>query len=177
VEAPDLVGYITGLRAWRYAETDMGWRLQSAIQNLIWPTQERLEAECLVLKMPTHPMVPSPRPIPHQDPPPYEPCKCGFWGLADPNELYVQYGRRAIKTVGPDSERYVYGTIALWGRVVTGTKGWRSQYAFPLALVQEAASLNNRGLLDRLAETYGIPVMKHWPEASELGVGGNELSR
>jgi hypothetical protein len=104
----------------------------------------------------------------HDDPTPAEGCKCGFWGLAEVNEIYAQFGTRIMKKVKPDSERYVYGTIALWGRVQTGTKGWRAQYAYPLALVSEAATLNNRGLLFKLADTYQIEIVKHWPEPSEL---------
>jgi hypothetical protein len=168
VEAPDLLGYITGLRAWRYVDSVDGWRLQSAVQTMLWPPNQRLEAECLRLGM-AHPMAPMPiRTSPHQDATPAEGCKCGFWGLAAVNEVYAQFGTRIVKKVKPDSERFVYGTIALWGRVLTGTKGWRAQYAYPLALVSEATTLNNRGLLSRLAEIYGIPVVKHWPAASEL---------
>jgi hypothetical protein len=170
VEAPDLVGYITGLRAWRYVDSGNGWRLQSAVQATLWPPQEHLEAECLVLKI-TTPMGIYTQPIrTHPEPPPIEGCKCGYWGLADYNKVYSQFGTRIMKRVRPNPEQFVYGTIALWGRVLTGTEGWRAQYAYPLALVSEATTLNNRGMLSRLAETYGISVVKHWPEVSELEV-------
>jgi hypothetical protein len=168
MEAPDLLGYITGVRAWRFVDSGRGWRLQSAVQTMLWPPNERLEAECLRMVM-GHPMAPMPiRVPPHQDATPAAGCKCGYWGLADYTEVYAQFGTRIMKRVRPNPEQFVYGTIALWGRVLTGTKGWRAQYAYPLALVSEATTLNNRGMLLGLAETYGIPVVKHWPEASEL---------
>lgn len=61
------------------------------------------------------------RVMPHGDPP-SPVCQCGFWGLCirDPWDASI---------IDFDWTASVWGTIEMWGRVIPGEIGWRSEYA------------------------------------------------
>lgn len=55
--------------------------------------------------------------------PPDAACRCGLYATADVRDCADQL------VYGP-----VVGTVALWGKVVPGDKGWRAQFAYPTEL-------------------------------------------
>jgi hypothetical protein len=52
-------------------------------------------------------------------------CTCGIHAMKEPLRLRRS---RPGKTAG------VIGTVAMWGRVIEHTKGWRAEYAYPARL-------------------------------------------
>jgi hypothetical protein len=52
-------------------------------------------------------------------------CTCGVHAMKDPRRLRRS---RPGKTAG------VIGTVAMWGRVIEHTKGWRAEFAYPARL-------------------------------------------
>ncbi|HXF71494.1 MAG TPA: hypothetical protein VNO79_02660 [Actinomycetota bacterium] len=171
-EVPDRVGVVLACRAWRWRPPSEapGGPLRSIAKGTDWPALRRLEAACIEPLQPWTAWggVGVRRPVsPHQAP--HIDCECGIWGLGSPEILLHQH----------PSQDYVYGTVALWGAVVVGQRGWRAQYAYPQALVRAAlpepatvwlralrgAELSRVGPppLEELAATYGVPVVDDWP--------------
>lgn len=83
---------------------------------------------------------------------PGESCTCGFYSAKNlPHLLSMGYHR-----YDPEHGRIcVLGKCALWGKVIEGSQGWRSSYAYPTTLYVpfEAAHLAKP-----LAEGYGCEV-------------------
>lgn len=119
-EVPFVTEAIEGWRAWRLV-------LDGGIPSLVpvgkggtWPRLRMARARCLIRRR-------------HQAPDVY--CSCGLYATSDPALL-----RRARSPA-------VVGTVALWGRVVEHTLGWRGEFAYPqqLALVCHVC-LSQRGV-------------------------------
>jgi hypothetical protein len=56
-------------------------------------------------------------------------CTCGIYAVSAPEDLPTDWsGTR---------ELVVWGTVALWGRVVVAERGWRAQFACPVSLTYE----------------------------------------
>jgi hypothetical protein len=76
---------------------------------------------------------------------------------------------------------YVFGVVKLWGKVVFGSRGWRAQFACPVALmrllppaeVAEWCTVHHGDVpvtetaLQATAARYEIPVLERWPRLSE----------
>lgn len=72
----------------------------------------------------------------HHEAPWYD-CECGVWASNDAEWAY----RRMIlwmQTQGGDPVGWAVGRVAMWGRVIEHTKGWRAQYAYPYAVRVES---------------------------------------
>ncbi|GBC86801.1 hypothetical protein HRbin12_00800 [bacterium HR12] len=52
-------------------------------------------------------------------------CTCGIHAMKDP---------RRLRRSRPGRRAGVVGTIAMWGRVVEHTRGWRAEFAYPARL-------------------------------------------
>lgn len=63
---------------------------------------------------------------------PSESCGCGFWALSDPYNF-----RQEVVGYNPD----VMGVIKMWGKIVIGSQGYRSEYAKIIALYPAAGYL------------------------------------
>lgn len=155
---PDLVEPIIALRAWTV--TADGY-LCAANQGVKWPAREPLTAICnkgaMSMMASWGLYIGSSKPEP---PPPHvspsAACSCGIYAAKD-NEHMV-YGDGV----------FVWGRVAMWGRVVEGEHGYRSQYAYPVSLVlvnrrggSDEARLNAieiAEIRERLATHYGVPV-------------------
>jgi hypothetical protein len=62
-----------------------------------------------------------PEGVPHRSPDKF--CTCGYHAAKDPALL-----------VRPGGPAAVLGVVALWGRVIEHTKGWRGEFAYPVRL-------------------------------------------
>ena len=64
----------------------------------------------------------------------------------------------------PDlQEGWVVGEVALWGRVIEHTLGYRAEYAYPIRLFRPPSPMPGfpqpvQAPLEQLAALYGIPV-------------------
>ena len=196
--APDAVGPIVGIRVWRIDERRRlsyrtGYRSGGSrpnpgfgqLRSLNWPRLsegwpgwEPMQAVCKADK-PTDA---------HDSPAPG--CGCGAWALktiARAEEpllvmLAQDFMQYAGQLLGSRRETWIAaGTVALWGRVVEGTTGYRAQYAYPQSLwllppavfgPEELGRAAERAedLIPALRSRYGIPVgyIGHSPEWNRL---------
>jgi len=78
--------------------------------------------------------------------PPVESCSCGLYALKSPRHARAQ----------PElaSEILAYGKVALWGKVIEGTDGYRAESAYPLELYLAPGAWKHRHLL----KDYGVPL-------------------
>lgn len=160
---PDLSHYITGYRAWRITYRVRG-------QARIVDTEERVDLTRVrkqrVDRVTLNSMVAGTREAwlrkqkavascrhrhdhhRHLEAPQRD-CSCGIY--AKPTLVdAIEYGY---------SERdpaIVYGAVALWGRVIVHTEGWRAQYAYPLWLFADERL--PQSVLTALADVYGVKV-------------------
>jgi hypothetical protein len=139
--APDYIEPFIGWRAWGVAETASGIYLVSH-GNTVWPRREPLIAACDRKS--------------HQ--PPHPDCSCGIYALAVEDFPYYDYDRESPFAYP------VFGTIALYGVVVRGTRGYRAEKAWPTALF---LAHRHYRLARPLREAYGVPVRLTNPFARE----------
>lgn len=138
--APDEMGCVEGWRAWRVGRElpDFGLppKLHSVTYDYYWTPRQKARAECQTCG----PDVPG------------EGCSCGFYSAKTLDHLrqmgYHTYGDEGGQVC-------VVGRLACWGKVVEGTQGWRTEYAYPavLYLPFEVWRLGSR-----LAKAYGVPI-------------------
>ena len=122
-----IVSAVSGYRAWNVPLfVD---ELRSVNQNAKWKPFERYEASCSAAQC---------RGVS---------CSCGIYAfnkMALVQKEYTQTDR---------SKRYVYGECWLWGRVLECKDGYRAQFAYPKALV------NNGAIAKRMAEVFGVKLL------------------
>jgi len=143
---PDQVAVEYGWRAWgiKKKETDAGLTLlqsvsakANAAQKVFWQPFAPMEAVCE-----------------HDHEVPGDTCSCGLYSAKTLDHLmtmphYLNY----------DFERNnmfkVMGKVALWGKVIEGSQGWKATYGYPVELYLpfEAWHLHND-----LRESYGVPI-------------------
>lgn len=82
------------------------------------------------------------------------PCDgtCGIYAWKDQATL-IDAGRRLFR-----ADRYVFGPVYLWGRVIEHQRGYRAQFAYPKAIV--CSTFDTRET-KALADTYNIPYLEH----------------
>ena len=156
LRVPDGIEPVVGARAWRIDPG--GRRLLAATRDVAWPLGGPLRAACLSSLDEGHGRVPDPR------------CGCGVWALADPSDLPPELGYNGA---------FVYGIAELWGRVVVGTRGWRGEFARPVALMRALPPLPgwanlhpemfgdrtaDAALVEEVARRHGIQALDEWPE-------------
>lgn len=106
---PDLAAPIAGWRIWKVLDGEDGPALVSPVRPQLWaprtPTSASCRAGC--------PRCPAAA------------CRCGLYALAGIRRLPLADEGTAI----------VLGCVALWGRVVEHTAGWRGELGYPLVLL------------------------------------------
>ncbi|MDT7742770.1 MAG: hypothetical protein QOE59_1848 [Actinomycetota bacterium] len=129
---PDVADAVLGWRTWRIGRrAQRRAELIAPLAGSAWPARRPVVASC---GSPDHA-------------PPGEGCGCGLYAVADPQVLEW----------GP-SQHEVLGAVALWGRVVEGTRGWRASHAYPRFVVTgPAIATEQRAALTR---RYGVPVLR-----------------
>jgi hypothetical protein len=157
------------IRAWRV------WRLGGSVEEprivstaktigFVWPARECPEALCVYHRPDLWPgfgmgyrefhttETPHPAPARHG-------CKCGYWAMKDKLFPGSEMATQAV------AYSHLIGEVALWGRVIETSRGYRAQYAYPLNLQFRSPGLGGQVLLaGLLSEAYGIPVYT-WEEA------------
>jgi hypothetical protein len=138
--APDLAGTEEGWRAWKVNVEPPPFgtcpKLFSATRSsFFWAPRQKARAECKRCKE-----------IPGQS------CSCGFYSAKTLTHLR-EMGYQRYQVGAPVCT--VVGRLACWGKVIEGTQGWRSEFAYPVRLYVpfEAWKLGSP-----LAEGYGVPV-------------------
>jgi len=83
-----------------------------------------------------------------------EDCACGIYVVdsAEHAANYTHYGRLLVK-------------VALWGKVISGDKGARGQYAYPLEIVGSSQA-NDEKMMEGVGIAYGVPFPGYAPPAS-----------
>jgi hypothetical protein len=154
---PDYSEVMVGWRAWKIEASTVerlkqdpdSWplhktriRLRSATRNDLWEPRVEIEAKC--------PRVKAGRVRGHHDPP-GEACTCGLY-TAKTREHLLSMGYQMY-----DGNYWfcVVGRVSLWGKVVEGTQGWRSEFAYPAELFVPFEAWE---LATPLREVYGVPV-------------------
>lgn len=102
------------------------------IGTILWPPGERMEAHCAGGWL-------------HEAP--WAGCDCGMWSLKKKNDAMVMAG----------APNYIFGEVALWGRVLECKLGWRAQFAYPQKLY--AFKRLNEEVRTQLSTLYRIPVV------------------
>lgn len=77
-----------------------------------------------------------------------EKCSCGIYAYKDMALVQSEYGS------AKETRKNVYGQVCLWGRVLECERGYRAQFAYPKAFLDTGA------VARRMAEVYGVPLMK-----------------
>jgi len=136
--APDAVEPILAWRAWRVIDFGGQPRLQS-MNDLIWQPGKVMEAVC--------------KPSKGKHDPPDERCTCGFYAARDRSHLtsmsYHIYDLESKKDV------VVIGQVSMWGRVIPGSQGWKSQFAKPMSVIVPPSRWRH---VKPIQETYKLPV-------------------
>lgn len=128
--APDLASPVLGWRTWRVGRrAQRRAELIAPLAAVPWPPGRAMVASCGSTS--------------HT--PPGDRCRCGLYAAGDPGTL----------DWGP-SETEVLGVVALWGRVVEGSRGWRASHAYPRFVVTGPAIATEQR--SALARRYAVPV-------------------
>jgi hypothetical protein len=168
--APLVVGPLRGYRYW-CAEWEEGQPvLRSLYHSTRWPVQGPLHATCE--KRPStfgawiRHLVSSQPEETHAAPAGV--CNCGIYALTQWDAIEPQALLPPV-CHHPGLERYVFGLVLLWGRVIQHGHGYRAEYARPLRLLTtslRARSDGIRSLLDAVTTCYGIPLVTRVEELS-----------
>jgi hypothetical protein len=150
--APDLTQAVEGWRAWKVKPELPPFGLPPKLHSVtysdcFWEPRKLARASCLFDEEHNAP-----------DTIPVEECTCGFYAAKDLDHLLGEmgYARYDIE----DGWIRVVGQLALWGKVIEGSQGWRAEYGYPVRIFVpfEAAHLGVP-----LRKAYGVPVtLKNW---------------
>lgn len=130
---------MTGWRAWRIVDFERRGsvsekRLQALGTYTVWEPYQAGVATCTTNGK-------------HEAP--WPKCYCGFWAFHTREDveqsLFADYGGEKGKVIGQ---------IALWGRVLECTRGFRGEYAYPQTL--QFIEVDIKTAHD-VAERYGVP--------------------
>lgn len=159
IEIPDSITPIIGYRGWIFKD---GF-LYSCYRSVKWPLGKALKAECI------HPTfaslneknnkkskIESNHYFPTKD------CSCGIYALHEfPNASEKDEDgvrRRASK---PWPHYALSGVVIGWGHVVMGEKGFRAEFAQPLALISRPRSKTLTPIIEELAFNYDIDIVSY----------------
>lgn len=155
INVPDLMQAVEGWRAWGVPQGLPPFGLAPKLYSVTnygrgghhpegggyaWKAREAAEATCPVRED-------------HNGRCPVESCTCGFYtALSLEHLMTMAYHRYDADAHGMFR---VIGQVANWGKVIEGTLGWRSQYAYPTQLFVPFEAWR---LAKPLSEAYGVPV-------------------
>jgi hypothetical protein len=147
---PDVAGEIFGWKVLALADDEQLYHasddphhivipttLASPLEHALWPRHDWLYAVCTAGD-PDHQ-------------PPVEDCTCGIYAVAEPHSAseYVW-----------DAPLSVLARVALAGKVIPGTRGWRAERARIVALTHAGKGAKDYpALFARAASGYGVPIV------------------
>jgi hypothetical protein len=129
---------LRGWRAWQVVESRHGAALASWCVNALWPARRALEAGCGMHGS---------RPAMHH--------VCGIHAFTAREQAigYADRGGEAPSLFARRALGLVVGRVSGWGRAITHTHGWRSQFAYPYDLY---VVTGDRALARTLADRYAV---------------------
>jgi len=123
VIVPDVIGEISGWRVWRvlHPRDPEKIRLQSLgaggkPHQIVWSPGKVMEAYCT-----------------HSHVPPAEKCSCGFYAARTREHLLSMHYHSGFNYDDKLSV-LVVGEVAMQGKIIPGTQGWRAQRVRPLRI-------------------------------------------
>ena len=120
LRVPDVLGEIIAWRAWELVGTEQTPRLASVTALRIWKT---VDGEPMAI-WPTDRFFLARCPNGHVEGVPVESCSCGLYAAKDMQQL-IRLGYGAY---GADWQmNKIVGQVALSGKVIEGTQGWRAE--------------------------------------------------
>lgn len=146
---PDVIGYVVGWRAWdvaRQPDSDGKVMLQSVTHSYTWVPFEKARAECSVCTSTD---------TRARDCIPGDACSCGFYAAKSLEHLRTM-SYHTYNSEDDDGPVTIVGRLAMWGKVIEGSQGWKAEYAYPemLFVPFEVA----KSLAQPVSNTYGVPV-------------------
>jgi hypothetical protein len=120
---------LTGWRAWQVDKQlpafGLAPKLGSVSHTYWWTPKRKAEADCDLCGDPDNPNAEG---VPGVD------CGCGFYSAKSLKHL-MQLGYHTYGDIDEIKQFKIIGQVAVWGKVIEGTQGWRSQYAYPRFLM------------------------------------------
>jgi hypothetical protein len=112
-----------GWRAWSVSRDMPKFGLPPKLRSVThsayhWPAKRKAEALCESCG----------KDVPGVD------CSCGFYSAKSLRHL-MQMGYHTYADIDETKSFKVVGQVACWGKVIEGTQGWRTQYAYPTYLM------------------------------------------
>ena len=157
-QAPDLVEAVEGWRTWE-VDADLppfgvAPKLRSVSWDFTWIPRQESRAVCLKHGEDAD----------HAAEIPVESCSCGFYCAKTLEHLQ---GMGYIGNVSAQEKVPVVGKLALWGKVIEGTQGWRAEKAYPVELY---VPFEHHKLGKPIARAFGVPVrlLNVLPKPSDL---------
>jgi hypothetical protein len=141
---PDYMQAQTGWRAWGIPkaldEGELPLLRSVTYSSNFWTPREPMRATCQTRNgTSTHPV-------------PTESCTCGLYSAKTREHLLSMN----YHNYDPDEGHFtVLGRVALWGKVVEGTQGWKAEFGYPQELFLPYEAWH---LFKPLEEAYGVPV-------------------
>jgi len=109
---------ILGWRAWRLHRTEGGLRIVPTTPRAAWEPRAAVHATCSGAHTREYLVYNPELAAQHRSPMPG--CTCGIHAMKDPSRL-ARSGRATA----------VVGRVAMWGRVIEHTRGYRAEFAYP----------------------------------------------
>lgn len=157
-EVPDGITPLVGFRGWLIKDAAL-WSVYPDIRKVEWPVGSPLNSECL----------PPNRRVEYDDPrivnppkhywAPHIACTCGIYALHDYPKPWTELDGKTVKADRPWPSSAVTGMIHGWGHIVVGDKGFRAQYAKPIALVSHRRHGEWPKAIQEVAYRYGLEVI------------------
>jgi hypothetical protein len=162
---PDYVEAVLGWRSWLVTGDGDEARLASPLYGTVWPVGRETVASCPHPALPGH-LAPSER------------CTCGIYAGA--SAATTTRLDLPGQTGGAPGEQRVVGRVALWGKVVECSGGWRAERAYPTHIyvplttgaggpVSRARARRRAERIARALRDYSVPVDVVACEPAELG--------
>lgn len=128
------------IRDWTLRDRSIEPRLAPLSADLVWQPRRRVEAVCNYGGLF--------RPHSGNHAAPWPTCDCGLWALRE---------RQRVEELARDERAsrarvFVFGKVALWGRVLEFEDGFRAEYGYPADLYV----YDDAELADDLARIYGV---------------------
>lgn len=168
-ELPEVIGEFIGWRAWNVIRAGNMYRLQSLgtgapHYGCVWTPGKMMQAICDRNNERT---AATSCVKADDERAPGENCSCGFYSATERDRFAdMPYSKYGTGCYGADSEYMkgkvarVMGRVALAGKVIPGTEGWRSQYAWPVEIF---VPYEHTALCEVLTNTYHVPVrLANW---------------
>lgn len=131
-------GHVVGYRSWELLYPDY---LSNVNKHTVWEAGKKLEAVCtsgVYYQVRDHGS-------------PDKSCTCGVYAYRD-QDLSVE----GLKS----STSQIYGQVALWGKVLRFSKGYRAQFAYPLEFYFNKLTTSHMlSLFTKVAEKYQVPLI------------------